>query len=50
MIDNFEFKEKYNVDRKTIVKRIQNVRRINRYIREKNINLNTDEQENIKRK
>jgi len=47
-VDNL--KERYHVDRKTVVKRIQNVRRINRYIREKNMGLNTDEQENIKRK
>lgn len=41
--------ERYGVDRETIVKRIQNVRRINRYLREKNIGLNPDKQENIKR-
>lgn len=45
-----DLKERYHVDRETVVKRIQNVRRINRYLREKNMGLNTDEQENIKRK
>ena len=45
-VDNL--KERYHVDRETIVKRIQNVRKINRYLREKNMGLNTDEK--IKRK
>lgn len=43
-----ELCKKYDVDRKTVVKRIQNVRRINRYIREKNMGLNADEK--VKRK
>lgn len=41
--------ERYGVDRETIVKRIQNVRRINKYLKENNIGLNPDKQENIKR-
>ena len=45
-VDNL--KERYNVDRRTVVKRIQNIRRINRYLREKNMGLNTDEK--VKRK
>lgn len=41
--------ERYGVDRETIVKRIQNVRRINKYLKENNMGLNPDKQENIKR-
>ena len=44
--------ERYNVDRKIVVQRIQNVRKINKYIREKNMMLKQKEEENnlIKRK
>jgi len=45
-VDNL--KEKYNVDRETVVKRIQNVRRINRYLKENNMSSNIDEK--VKRK
>jgi len=43
-----ELCKKYDVDRKTIIQRIQNVRRISRYLKEKNMSLNTDEK--VKRK
>ena len=42
--------ERYNVDRKTIVKRIQNVRTVNRYLKLKKMELNQIEEENSKRK
>jgi len=45
-VDNL--KEKYNVERETVVKRIQNVRRINRYLKENNMSSNIDEK--VKRK
>ena len=43
-----ELCKRYNVDRETVVKRIQNVRRINRYLKENNMSSNIDEK--VKRK
>lgn len=42
--------ERYNVDRRTIVKRIQNVRTVNRYLKLKKMELNQIEEKNSKRK
>lgn len=42
--------KRYNVDRRTIVKRIQNVRTVNRYLKLKKMELNQIEEENSKRK
>ena len=42
--------KRYNVDRRTIVKRIQNVRTVNRYLKLKKMELNQTEEENSKRK
>ena len=42
--------ERYNVDRNTIVKRIQNVRTVNRYLKLKKMELNQIEEENSRRK
>lgn len=47
-VDNL--KGRYNVDRRTIVKRIQNVRRISRYLRENNMVLNQTNEDNSRRK
>lgn len=45
-----ELCKRYNVDRKAIIKRIQNVRRINRYLKEKNVMLKQTSEEKGKRK
>ena len=42
--------KRYNVDRRTIVKRIQNVRTVNRYLKLKKMELNQIEEKNSKRK
>ena len=42
--------KRYNVDRRTIVKRIQNVRTVNRYLKLKKMELNQVKEENSKRK
>lgn len=41
--------KRYNVDRETIVQRIQNVRAVNRYLILKKITLNQDEKTKIKK-
>ena len=42
--------KRYNVDRRTIVKRIQNVRTVNRYLKLKKMELNQIEEKNSNRK